>query len=170
MFYGCHRAGELISKSKTPEWRKIIKRCSLSFTDDRAQYTLPYHKGDRFYRGSEVILAHQEVVDPVDLLKLYVGKRDHLHGACAALFLREDGSAPSRSWFESIFFSLVNREYGGHSVRAGSATYYAGLGIAESILQALGRWSSEAWKDYIRDNPTVRAEIQLAAIRRLHRS
>ena len=35
----------------------------------------------------------------------------------------------------------------------------------EDIIQALGRWSSKAWKIYIWDNPSIRAELQLAAIR-----
>ena len=57
----------------------------------------------------------------------------------------------------------MGREFGGHSARAGGATYYAGLGLSSEIIQALGRWSSEAFKIYIRDNPTVRAAQQLAA-------
>ncbi|KAJ3832035.1 hypothetical protein F5878DRAFT_548726, partial [Lentinula raphanica] len=53
----------------------------------------------------------------------------------------------------------------GHSVRAGSATFFASLGVSESIIQAMGRWSSDAWKIYIRDHSTVRAELQLASLR-----
>lgn len=168
MFFGCHRAGELIPRRSTSmlDLRKIIKRASL--ISHHAKYALPYHKGDRFYRGSEVLLSHQDIVDPVRLLRKYCGKRDKIHGAHPYLFLREDGSLPSRSWFESIFFKLLNRDYGGHSVRAGSATFYASLGVSETIIMAIGRWSSEAWKIYIRDHPTVRAEIQLACLRNPH--
>jgi hypothetical protein len=43
--------------------------------------------------------------------------------------------------------------------------FYASLGLSEDVIQALGRWSSQAWKIYIRDNPTIRAELQLATIR-----
>jgi hypothetical protein len=32
------------------------------------------------------------------------------------------------------------------------------------VIQAVGRWSSEAWKIYIRENPAIRVEQQLAAI------
>ena len=59
---------------------------------------------------------------------------------------------------------ILNRSFGGHSPRAGGATFYASLGLSEAIIQALGRWSSEAWKIYIRDNPTIHTELQLAAI------
>jgi len=166
-FYACHRSGELVSKSKKKlDWRKIIKRGSLTFDGShRAGYRLPYHKGDRFYRGTDILFTSQDVANPVALLREYTRLRDFRHGALSPLFLREDGSLPTRSWFESKFFSLLDRQFGGHSCRAGGATYYASLGLTEDVIQALGRWSSQAWKDYIRDNPTVRAELQLASIR-----
>jgi hypothetical protein len=166
-FYACHRLGELICKPrKNIDWRKIIKRGSLTFDGShRAGYRLPYHKGDRFYRGTDILFTSQSIANPVTLLREYTHLRDSRHGALAPLFLREDGSLPTRAWFEHIFFSLLDRRFGGHSCRAGGATYYASLGLTEDVIQALGRWSSQAWKDYIRDNPTVRAELQLASIR-----
>ena len=166
-FYGCHRSGELVLKSKKGvDWRKIIKRSSLRFSPGYAGYRLPYHKTDPFFRGTDILFSGQEFADPITLLTDYVRRRDKLHGARRALFLREDGSHPTRAWFDSKFFSLVDRSFGGHSLRAGGATYYASLGLSESVIMALGRWSSEAWKIYIRDNPGVRAAIQLAALRR----
>jgi hypothetical protein len=147
------------------DWRKVIKRASLQFSDGRAGYRLPYHKADRFYRGTDVLFTRQDVADPVALLQEYTARRDARHGGKAALFLREDGTIPTRSWFDSKFFSVLDRQFGGHSARAGGATFYASLGLTEDVIQALGRWSSQAWKDYIRDNPTIRAELQLAALR-----
>jgi hypothetical protein len=166
LFYACHRSGELVQKNSKElfDWRKIIKRSSLTFSQGRAQYHLPYHKGDPFYCGTDILFSQQEVADPVALLQEYVNRRDSVHNARLALFLREDGSHPTRSWFDARFFAVLNREFGGHSPRAGGATFYASLGLSEDIIQALGRWSSQAWKIYIRDNPTVRAEQQLAAI------
>ena len=166
-FYGCHRSGELVLKGKRNfDWRKIIKRSSLHFSGGYAGYRLPYHKSDPFYKGTDILFSPQEVADPVALLQEFVQARDAIHGARRALFLREDGSHPTRTWFDSKFFSLVDRSFGGHSLRAGGATFYAALGLLESIIMALGRWSSVAWKIYIRDNPCVRAALQLAALRR----
>ena len=166
-FYGCHRLGELVQKGDRSlfDWRKVIKRSSLVFSAGRAQYRLPYHKSDPFYRGTDILFTSQEVADPITLLADYVLLRDRLHGATASLFLREDGSQPSRAWFESKLFSVLDHSFGGHSARAGGATYYASLGLSEDVIQALGRWSSAAWKIYIRENPIIRAELQLAAIR-----
>ena len=168
--YGCHRSGELVQKNSNSlfDWRKIIKRSSLIFDRDRVQYRLPYHKGDPFYRGTDVLFTSQNIADPVALLAEYSKLRDIRHGAAASLFLREDGSQPTRSWYDSIFFSVLDHSFGGHSPRAGGATFYASLGLTEDIIQALGRWSSAAWKIYIRENPTIRAELQLAAIRLRH--
>jgi hypothetical protein len=166
-FYGCHRSGELILKSKKDvDWRKIIKRSSLHFSPGYAGYRLPYHKTDPFFCGTDILFSAQTIADPVSLLHEFVCLRDKVHGARRALFLREDGSHPTRAWFESHLFSFVDRSFGGHSPRAGGATFYAALGLSESVIMALGRWSSEAWKIYIRDNPCVRAALQLAALHR----
>jgi hypothetical protein len=166
-FYGCHRTGELVIKAdkRLFDWRKIIKRSSLTFANGRAGYHLPYHKADRFYSGTDILFIEQDVASPVQLLREYVSRRDSLHGVHAALFVREDGSIPDRSWFDANFFGMLDRTYGGHSARAGGATFYASLGLSEDVIQALGRWSSQAWKIYIRDNPSVRAEYQLALLR-----
>ena len=166
-FYGCHRLGELVWNNDRDQWdwRKVIKRASLSFPNNRMQYHLPYHKGDPFYHGTDVLFTHHDSANPIALMRDYITHRDHLHGACPALFICANGSVPTRSWFDRKFFLLLDRDFGGHSPRVGAATYYASLGLSESVIQALGRWSSQAWKIYIRDNPTIRAEQQLAAIR-----
>lgn len=166
-FYACHRMGELVQSNDHSlfDWRKIIKRASLMFCNSRAQYHLPYHKGDPLYHGTDILFIQQEVANPVTLLREYIALRDHHHGVRAALWLRENGSHPTRSWFDGRFHAIVNRDFGGHSARAGGATFFAGLGLSESIIQALGRWSSSAWKTYIWENPSIRVEQELAAIR-----
>ena len=167
-FYGCHRIGELTVPNQRSlfDFRKLVKRATLHFESHRAGYRLPYHKADRFYRGTDVLFCDQSVANPVTLLQEYTSARDSLHGARPALFICSNGSVPNRSWFESRLHAMFGKEFGCVSCRAGGATYYASLGLQESILMALGRWSSSAWKIYIRDNPAICAEMQLAAIRR----
>ena len=58
--------------------------------------------------------------------------------------------------------------YGGQSVRTSGATFYANLGISEDVLQAIGQWSSAAWKIYIRNHPAIHIELQLTALRYHH--
>jgi hypothetical protein len=157
--------GKLIQKNNQSlfDWRKIIKRASLIFENRCTQYHLPYHKSDPFYHGTDVIFMHQDIADPVLLLKDYVALHDRIHGAKAALFLCEDGSHPSRSWFELKFFAVLDRRFGGHSPCTGYVTFLASLGMPESIIQAVSHWSSDAWKIYIRENPAIRVKQQLAA-------
>ncbi len=69
--------------------------------------------------------------------------------------------------FKLTFKSLLNAYFmliehlPGHLVCSGGITHYASLRLSETILQALGRWSSSAWKIYIHDHPAVRAAQQL---------
>ncbi|KAF8221045.1 hypothetical protein L208DRAFT_1535796 [Tricholoma matsutake] len=158
--------GELIQKNDQSlfDWRKIIKRPSVTFKNGCVQYHLPYHKGNPFFHGTNVLFTSQEVADPVYLLTEYLCWHDRLHGAKAVLFLWENGSHPSRSWFELKFFTVLDHHFGGHSACTGCATFLASLGVSESVIQAIGRWFSEAWKIYIHENPAVRVEQELVAI------
>ena len=99
---------------------------------------LPYHKTDPFYHGTDVLFNRHDIADPVSLLHDYVTLRDQVHGTCAALFIHEDGSIPTRAWQDKKFFALLDKSFGGHSPHAGGATYYASLGLLESIIQAIG--------------------------------
>ncbi|KNZ76709.1 hypothetical protein J132_08989, partial [Termitomyces sp. J132] len=162
-FYVCHQSGELIQKSRSKkDWRKIIKRCSLNFSSGYAGYHLPYHKTDPFFHGTNILFTHHDVADPVDLLHQYVMRQDHLHGAHSPLFITEDSSYPSRSWFNLKLFLFVDCSFGWHSACVEGATYYTGLGISKNVIMAIGRWSSSAWRMYIHDDPCVRVALELA--------
>lgn len=168
-FYGCHRIGELVhhNNPNNVDWSKVIRRASLDFPrDDQVAYQLPYSKTDRFFKGSTIVLCHREVADPVSLLLAYTLRRDRFFNFRTPLFLLRDGNLPSRSWFEKRLFSHLPRSFGGHSTRSGGATYYASIGHSERVIQAMGRWSSNTWAMYIRDNPAVQAELEQAASRR----
>ncbi|KAJ7150092.1 hypothetical protein C8R43DRAFT_823077, partial [Mycena crocata] len=136
-FYACHRSGELIQKNQKAlvDWRKIIKRGTLTFERGRAGYRLPYHKGDPFYRGTDILFTEQDIANPVVLLRDYASRRDKLFPYRTELFLRENGSSPTRSWFDSKFFAILDHSFGGHSPRAGAATFYASLGLSEDVIQ-----------------------------------
>jgi hypothetical protein len=100
------------------------------------------------------------------MLRDYVALRDKYHPHNAALFVRQDGSVPTKRWFLAHLLRVVGRGFSGHSARAGGATFYARLGIPGDIIQGIGRWSSGAWKMYVRDNPAVRVELELARLQR----
>lgn len=155
--------GKLIIKNdlRLFDWRKIIKRGTCHVDNNKAQYTLPYHKADATYKGLDIILLSQDIADPVSLLQLYLSCCDARHGTHPALFITAAGTHPSRNWFNGRFFCLLGKEYGGQPCCSGGITFYASLGLDEDILMGLGRWSSQAWKLYLRDHPAAQAKIQL---------
>ena len=126
-----------------------------------------YHKADRYWRGSDVVISaalSPAAFNCVDLLSLYLARRDALHGPSGALFLREDGRPVTRGWFLPRLETFAP-EITGHGLRAGGATFLAGLGVDAATIKRLGRWSSDAWEIYIRDHPSVNAALQARAAR-----
>lgn len=87
--------------------------------------------------------------------KAYLTSRDRLHPWQPALWLTERGDIPTRRWFLSRRRQANLQNVGGHSLRAGGATFFAAAGWPDDRIQALGRWSSDAFKIYIRKNPVV---------------
>lgn len=73
-----------------------------------------------------------------------------------ALFVRENGSSPSRSWFLRIFHSRFPQKFSGHSLRLGGATALAQNGASMDFIQGAGRWSSEAFRSYVRGHVVLR--------------
>jgi hypothetical protein len=77
-----------------------------------------------------------------------------------ALFVFPNGQAVTRQYFtEQLHFALRwckldTRYYKGHSFRIGAAKTAASLGASDAQIEAMGRWSSKAYKRYIRI-PTI---------------
>lgn len=72
------------------------------------------------------------------------------------LWVREDGSTPTRSWFTGRLRDSLGTSIGGYSMRAGGATLLAEFGTAPQLIQAAGRWKSEdAWVAYVRKHPVL---------------
>ena len=46
----------------------------------------------------------------------------------------------SQKWLlrTTLFFTLLDHYFGGHSLRAGGATYFASPGLSEDVIQPLG--------------------------------
>jgi hypothetical protein len=71
------------------------------------------------------------------------------------LWLTENGVIPTRSWFLHFLRRHLSDNVGGQSLRAGGATALAEAGIPPHMVQAIGRWSSEAFQIYIRRHPVI---------------
>lgn len=160
-FLGLHRLGELVWPDDTDlqSWRKVIRRASVSHSTTSYAYTLPGHKADRIFAGSQVLIHDEHAppgLAPAAEFRRYLDGRDTLFPLHPALWLTSSGNIPTKSWFLSrLRACLPDETISGHSFRAGGATYFASIGWPDDHIQALGRWSSEAFRIYIRKTPAV---------------
>ena len=158
-FFGLMRVGEL-TDSDTRNLRdpcKRIKRTSVEITENTYSFFLPGHKGDRFFSGNTITMPkNDEVHDPHDHFLRYLRSRDERFMLLSPLWVREDGSTPTRSWFTGRLRDSLGTSIGGYSMRAGGATLLAEFGTAPQLIQAAGRWKSEdAWVAYVRKHPVL---------------
>jgi hypothetical protein len=152
------RLGELTfpDSKKLQDWRKVSLRSSVVSSPSSFCYILQTHKADRFFEGNKLICDKQDKLhDPVEPFNRYLSSRDALHPYHAPLWLRSDGSVPTRSWFIKRMRHYFPPEIAGQSMRAGGATALAEEGALPHIIQAAGRWASEAFQLYIRKNPLL---------------
>ena len=88
-------------------------------------------------------------------MKCYLGSRDWLFPLHPQLWLWANGSSPTRSWFLQHLHQYLPAEIAGQSIRAGGATALAEAGAPTDLIRGTGRWSSNAFKRYIRKNVIV---------------
>lgn len=159
-FFALMRCGELVWPDAIAKQddRKITWRHTVKLDDSHYEFLLPGHKADRFFEGSRIIIQRLDgPEDPLHPFRAYLGSRDTRFQYKPELWLRADGSIPTYSWFTrklAVFFpddDLI----GGQSLRAGGATRLAELGATDDRIQAAGRWSSDAFRIYIRKNPIL---------------
>lgn len=127
----------------------------------KASKTDPFRKGCFIHigLGSYPLCAIQS-------LMAYLTVRGNREGP---LFLFQDGRPLSRAslteWLRKILLSAgIPGTFSSHSFRIGAATVAARNGVPDHLIQALGRWTSNAYQLYIR-TPTdslARLSSQLA--------
>ena len=157
-FHALMRLGELVfpDKKNLRNYRKIVLRHSVSILSDRYSFFLPYHKGDRFFEGNTIVVQHTNTpTDPYQPFLTYLGLRDRHFPLNPELWLTSKGCVPTRHWFITRLRKFFPKEIAGHSLRSGGATSLAEAGADLATIQAVGRWSSDAFRIYIRKNPVL---------------
>lgn len=157
-FFGLLRLGEMTFPDDTSlqNWKKVTRRNTVSIKAGLYEFTLPGHKADRYFEGNKIIIpAHRFGHNPLLHFTRYINSRDTIHPVASPLWLTEAGSVPSRSFFLSRLRLFFEDDVAGQSMRAGGATALAEHGVSPAIIQASGRWASEAFLVYIRKNPTL---------------
>jgi hypothetical protein len=152
------RLGELVFSDKRAlrNYRKISLRHTVSILLDQYSFILPSHKGDRTFEGNTIVIQKLTTpTDPYAPFLTYITSRDFLFPLHPELWLTSRGAVPTRHWFLSRLRVLFPSSYAGHSLRSGGATSLAEAGVDPSVIQAIGRWSSPAFRIYIRKNPVV---------------
>ena len=155
-FLGLLRLGEITSpdSKRHLSYCRVIRRSSVELTHTAFSFLLPAHKADRFFEGSKILITpRNSVPNPLGYCRRYLHARDTLFPFYPQLWLRMDGSPPSRSWFLCSLHTICDPSFGGHSLRAGGATDMALHGAPLALIQAAGRWASDAFQAYIRRNP-----------------
>jgi hypothetical protein len=125
--------------------------CATSF-----EFFLPGHKADRFFEGNKIIVQkNSRAFDPHKFFTAYLHARDGNFPLSSPLWLTSKGVVPTCSFFIKRLRRFFNTDTAGQSLRAGGATSLAENGVPPSIIQAIGRWASDAFKIYIRKNPVL---------------
>ena len=120
----------------------------------RVHVHLKRSKCDQFGKGVDIFLGctYSEACPVLEILR-YVGVRGPASGP---FFLFENGAPLTKAVFISrvraalITLGLNCQNYAGHSFWIGAATTVAQAGLEDSVIQSLGRWSSNACLRYIR--------------------
>jgi hypothetical protein len=134
--------------------RKQSPRHMATVSPDVVSFLLPAHKADRFFEGNKIIVCRRhDTTDPHRTFVTYLRSRDRLHPYHPQLWLLNDGTAPTPSWFLKRLHEHFPKDFAGQSLRAGGATDLAERGAMPHIIQAAGRWASNAFQVYIRKNP-----------------
>jgi len=157
-FFGLMRLGELTfpDDPDLQNIRKVSLRESCLLYNDRYEFFLPSHKADRYFEGNKIIITKNQFRhNPLLHMALYLQSRDELFPSSGPLWLDSQGNIPRRSFFMSRLRHFFPQNFAGQSMRCGGATSLAEHGVPPSIIQPLGRWSSQAFLVYIRKNPAL---------------
>ena len=115
---------------------------------------LKQSKTDQFGKGAMVYIGRTDTdICPIAAILAFMALRGNTPGP----FFQQRDKNPLRKdkFVEEIRAALTAAgitasDYSGHSFRIGAATTAAQCGLPESTIQALGRWTSEAYRTYIR--------------------
>lgn len=158
-FFGFFRLGELLPDSRNAFNAAVDLAWGDVAVDNQdnpqmVRIHLKKSKCDQFGVGSDIILGRTgSSLCPVAAILSFIATR----GDCPGPFFIDDNNrAFTKSQFVSEIRSILNiaglpqHHYAGHSFRIGAATSAALAGVEDSTIQALGRWHSAAFLQYIR--------------------
>ena len=157
-FFGLLRSSEFTSPSAN-KW----SHDSLSFQDIKVinnilTVQIRGSKTDPFKFGSTIRIGpNSSKLCPVKAMEKYLSLSPLSVGP---VFRFSDGTFLTRQFLSSILASCFpNGHINTHSFRIGAASTAASVGVPDSTIQILGRWSSNAFHRYLRFSNTSVAQL-----------
>lgn len=157
-FHGLLRLGELVwpDNPQLQLRQKLSLRTSVCTSQTNHSFVLQMHKVDPQFEGATIVIQRSLIhPDPHKIFLDYLTSRDSLFPFHSTLWLRSTGAVPTRAWFLTRLRKFFPPSIAGHSLRSGGATSLAAAGVPASEIQAIGRWSSDSFRSYIRKNQTL---------------
>ena len=151
-FFGFLRISEYTSSHvRTYDPASTLCHCDLTFNQSGVDILLRGSKTDPFKVGSTVRLVKNfSPLCPVTALHKYLSCTKSANGP---LFAFQDGRYLTRRTFTAILNQVKPAHIPSmstHSFRIGAATTAAAAGHPRWLIQAMGRWSSDCYKVYLR--------------------
>lgn len=154
-FHAFLRIGEMTVQSAVVANANLLQLDQLTIGDHEMQVTFVAYKHSKNTPFVLTIKAASTTQRdcPLAIMNRYLAVRGTIPGP---LFLHGNNTPITRYQFNeqlklALQFSGFNTErFKSHSFRIGAATAAAAQGASDSQIQQLGRWSSDAFKKYIR--------------------
>ena len=164
-FFAFLRVGEFTARTKNADSADIIQRHDVIIMPNLIQLIIRHAKNNQHNKPVQIEivgLGAQHPHCPVKIISAYVSMLpDRGPGP---LFQHFDRSPLTRFQFKAIlkkavtFTGLDSAHYKTHSFRIGGATSCALSGVSEDQIKLMGRWSSSAYRSYIRPPTQVMAK------------
>jgi len=160
-FYGLLRLGEI---TKHIDVRRNLRKSDIAQHNDGFFLALPGSKTDQNFAGASIFLGRSgDVTCPVAAMNWMLARKSKND---EFLFSTSKGIA-TRSWF-LITLNQVTiglEKLSGHSLRRGGASWAASTGYTHDQIMQLGRWTSGAFRIYLRNHPQLDLILRHKAIR-----
>ena len=164
-FFGFLRASEYTSKCvKSYEEDSTLSFTDVSISGDLISINVKSSKTDPFRMGVIIkIAANNSILCPVIALKQFMACHPSRTGP---LFTFHNGRFLTRKDISKILvdFSQSSDNLSSHSFRIGAATTAASMGHPRWLIQSLGRWSSDCFRNYLRIPEKTISAVSLSMI------
>ncbi|XP_056094663.1 proline-rich protein 36-like [Rhinichthys klamathensis goyatoka] len=159
-FFGFLRCSELAITSKfDPRVHPTISDLSV-LDSETISYLIKQSKTDQSKKGHFIyIFKLSSPIQPYQSIQAYLHWRSsQAKSHLDPLFIDDSNKPVTRFWFQKHLKSVLQqsgiqaKHFSSHSFRIGAATSAAQKGLSQQQIQALGRWSSDAFQSYIRTN------------------